>query len=75
LAFSSKKARTLIRERRIYPWSKGSHAAVFPIGAALVHVPLLCFIVGALTSATDTAATSAEEIQRAHIEDFELRRT
>jgi len=45
-----KKDRTSIGENRIHLWSNGSHAAVFPVGAAPVYVPLLCFLTKSGTS-------------------------
>jgi len=45
-----KKDRTSIGENRIHLWSNGSHAAVFPVGAAPVQVPLLCFLTKSGTS-------------------------
>src|SRR5205807_5000635 len=43
LQFFLTKARTSFCKDRIYLWSNGSHAAVSPVGAAPVHVPLLGF--------------------------------
>ena len=57
-----KKAENFDLQTPYLPLEQGIHAAVFPFGAALVHVPLRCFSFRQQPAA-DTAATTTQQIR------------